>query len=238
MFVTGRTIYTSVKQLSNVTRHLNIQIDNPVCILNQDTARNFLSSNNPKHKFTLFTRATGLDTLAADFQNMNAQTDSANEILQQKRGHFKSLNEDLTQLKVKIENYKKLSNFRKRKCVLNSELVWSNVQVLENELFEFEKQVRNHEEIVTNLKDKIENRSEKEKLMRERIAEFEANVNELTGSIKAQNDVQTELKRKRHNMVAAIERKAREKREIDYEITSRTHNIERLRSEIANVAEK
>lgn len=42
---------------------LNVQVDNPVCLLNQDTSRNFLNTKDPAQKFILFMRATQLERL-------------------------------------------------------------------------------------------------------------------------------------------------------------------------------
>lgn len=46
---------------------MNLQVDNPVCILNQETAKNFLHSNDPKQKFKLFERATQMDIMNQEF---------------------------------------------------------------------------------------------------------------------------------------------------------------------------
>ena len=42
---------TKKEDLVNVLDHWNIQVDNPVSLLDQDTSRHFLHSNNPTHKY-------------------------------------------------------------------------------------------------------------------------------------------------------------------------------------------
>jgi structural maintenance of chromosomes protein 6 len=46
---------------------MNIQVDNPVCILNQETAKNFLHSNDAQQKYKLFERATQMDAMRSEF---------------------------------------------------------------------------------------------------------------------------------------------------------------------------
>ena len=51
MYTTGRVVSTKREDLVLILDHMNIQVDNPVSLLNQDTSRNFLHSNNPAHKY-------------------------------------------------------------------------------------------------------------------------------------------------------------------------------------------
>ncbi len=51
-----------------ITDHCNIQIDNPVSLLNQDTSRNFLHNSKPTAKYKLFMKATHLEQIAIDYQ--------------------------------------------------------------------------------------------------------------------------------------------------------------------------
>ena len=42
---------TKKEDLVHILDHWNIQVDNPVSLLDQDTSRHFLHSNNPAHKY-------------------------------------------------------------------------------------------------------------------------------------------------------------------------------------------
>lgn len=64
----GKVMSKSAKEVQNIVSYLGIQVENPVCILNQDTARNFLSTSDPKHKYQLFMRATKLDVILEERQ--------------------------------------------------------------------------------------------------------------------------------------------------------------------------
>lgn len=83
-FLLGEIISTSTKEVQNITFSLNIQVDNPICILNQDTSRNFLSSNDPRHKFTLFMRATRLETLEAEYTKIHSNKQESVRIMEEK----------------------------------------------------------------------------------------------------------------------------------------------------------
>lgn len=76
----GVLISSSAKDVKNIVTSLRIQVDNPICILNQDTSRNFLSSNDPKQKFILFKRATRLETLYEEYNKIKLNQQEAVEI--------------------------------------------------------------------------------------------------------------------------------------------------------------
>lgn len=49
------------KELDAILTKFRIQPNNPVSVLNQDMARNFLSTNKAESKYALFKKATSLD---------------------------------------------------------------------------------------------------------------------------------------------------------------------------------
>ena len=57
---TGRLVSSKKEELNNMIEQFNIQVDNPVCFLNQETSKHFLNSSNPKQKYVLFMKASQL----------------------------------------------------------------------------------------------------------------------------------------------------------------------------------
>lgn len=47
----GSIVSHKKEDLVHLLDHWNIQVDNPVSLLDQDTSRHFLHSNNPSHKY-------------------------------------------------------------------------------------------------------------------------------------------------------------------------------------------
>lgn len=59
---------TKRSDLDEMLRAMNIQIDNPICILNQDISRTFLVSSKPEEKYELFMKATLLDVIGKNYK--------------------------------------------------------------------------------------------------------------------------------------------------------------------------
>ena len=49
--LTGTVVSVKRDELAYILEHFNIQVDNPMAILNQDTSRNFLHSKSPTDKY-------------------------------------------------------------------------------------------------------------------------------------------------------------------------------------------
>lgn len=64
---------------------MNLQVDNPVCILNQETAKNFLHNTDPKSKYQLFERATQMDVVVSGFTEAEEQLAHSKSCLKEKK---------------------------------------------------------------------------------------------------------------------------------------------------------
>lgn len=64
----GEVISTKRNELDNILRAMNIQIDNPISILNQDISRTFLVSSKAEEKYELFMKATLLDVIGNNYR--------------------------------------------------------------------------------------------------------------------------------------------------------------------------
>jgi uncharacterized protein YxjI len=53
----GRTVASTKDELLRILDFFNIQVDNPVSFLNQDTSRNFLHSSKSKDKYEVHSNA-------------------------------------------------------------------------------------------------------------------------------------------------------------------------------------
>jgi structural maintenance of chromosomes protein 6 len=51
--ILGRVVGTKRDLIENIVAHFNIQVDNPMCMLNQDVAKNFLNTKSIKEKYNV-----------------------------------------------------------------------------------------------------------------------------------------------------------------------------------------
>lgn len=64
----NKVISEKKDEVDNITKHFDILVDNPVCVLTQEVSKNFLNSKNPKDKFKFFIKATQLEETKKDYE--------------------------------------------------------------------------------------------------------------------------------------------------------------------------
>ena len=52
-FPIGKTVSERKDTIDMIVAHFNIQVDNPMCMLNQDIAKNFLNTKSTKEKYNV-----------------------------------------------------------------------------------------------------------------------------------------------------------------------------------------
>ncbi|QIX00583.1 hypothetical protein AMS68_006100 [Peltaster fructicola] len=70
-------VSTKKRDLDDIVDYFGLQLDNPINVLNQDMARQFLSNSTASDKYKFFIRGTQLETLDADY---NLLEESVNEL--------------------------------------------------------------------------------------------------------------------------------------------------------------
>lgn len=82
--ISGKVVSTEKRELDKIVAQFNIQPENPICILHQDVARNFLNSSDPKVKFKFYLKATRFDEIARLYNESAMRTNSVKEVLMSK----------------------------------------------------------------------------------------------------------------------------------------------------------
>jgi chromosome segregation ATPase len=95
-----KVISSRKTDLDDILDYFAFQLDNPINVLTQDMARQFLSNSTPEDKYKFFIKGTQLETLDADYKLLEEHLDSMDAKL-------RSRTEDMAGLKQKMEEAKK-----------------------------------------------------------------------------------------------------------------------------------
>ncbi|XP_060528769.1 structural maintenance of chromosomes protein 6 isoform X2 [Cylas formicarius] len=234
---TGEVVSTQAKEVQNITANLNIQIDNPICVLNQDTSRNFLSGGSSKNKFALFVRATRLDTLESEYRKILDNKNESVAKLDEKKGNFQKLKDEIKNLKKKIENHQSIVSLKDKKFELQRELMWAQVRDVEDDYCEAEE---NAKQIKKKLDDFVENCNKRENesdTIAHCISDIERQMTELKEQADIQRRQQSDLRRQLDELMDAYNAKKRDRRAAAVVAESKTQDVAYLENEIANATE-
>lgn len=231
-------ISKSAKELVRIMSFLNIQIDNPVCILNQDTARSFLNTDEPKHKFKLFKRATRLDLLQEEYRKLHANKVTAVDMLSEKKEALKKMEEEIAELKRKSDQHRSLADKNREVRTLEGELLWSRVRETEREYHEYKTRTEQKEIRLTEMMAKAEENEEKCRAVDEKLSELRRQIVEVKEAVEMAKVPERDAKRA---LVEMRERLAENKRNA--ETLKRTAKVKsemcsKIEADIENAARK
>ncbi|XP_017792658.1 PREDICTED: structural maintenance of chromosomes protein 6 [Habropoda laboriosa] len=154
----GEVISTKRNELNNILRAMNIQIDNPISILNQDISRTFLVSSRPEEKYQLFMKATLLDVIGNNYKEAELICEQEYEKLKQYNEILFEARKEIEQLKINIRKADEIDKFRNEVVTLETELLWAvaiseerKLQKIEEEIVEgqLEEEIKCAEQEVT-----------------------------------------------------------------------------------------
>ena len=80
-----KTIATSGAEIEAILDHFNIQINNPISVLNQDMTKTFLNSSDDGQKYSFFMKATLLESIRSDYRDIQGHIATIQELIETKK---------------------------------------------------------------------------------------------------------------------------------------------------------
>ncbi|OQR78632.1 structural maintenance of chromosomes protein 6-like, partial [Tropilaelaps mercedesae] len=151
-----RVVSTKHEDLQTILRHLNIQVDNPIVVLNQETSRNFLQSKSAKDKYQFFMKATQLEEVKENYRRATEDYQEATRNLRSKRELLDELNAQKTKYELQLKIAANIANECRKVERLEGELLWSAVSKHEALVREAARQVEKYDAQLTQLQSEID----------------------------------------------------------------------------------
>ncbi|KAK1135509.1 hypothetical protein K0M31_000098 [Melipona bicolor] len=190
----GEVISTKRNELNNILRAMNIQIDNPISILNQDISRTFLVSSKPEEKYELFMKATLLDIIGTNYKE-------AKLICQQEYQKLKQYNEILADVRKEVEELKKnikraeeIDKFRDEVIDLDNELLWAVAITEETKLQNTEQIFKKCEDTFKQLQDIGSSTESKDKEINTKIQKLEEEIKSAEEEVNNNSEIYNKTK--------------------------------------------
>ena len=94
-------------------------------MLNQDTSRNFLHTQNPSAKYKLFMKGTHLEQIAHDYARTEEQQQLMRREIKRKKEMLPTLELKAKELEEEVKSIDQLTRAEEKVRLLNHELLWS-----------------------------------------------------------------------------------------------------------------
>ena len=146
--LTGRLISTRKADLDDICDYYALQIDNPMNVLTQDMARQFLNNSTPSDKYKFFMKGTQLEHLDGDYLIVEQNLETMDQDFWKKREDLKVFEERAEKAKERLRQSEKQENLRQRIKTLGNMEVWIQVEAQEKDLAAYDRKlVRMDEQI-------------------------------------------------------------------------------------------
>ncbi|KAI0381060.1 P-loop containing nucleoside triphosphate hydrolase protein [Hypomontagnella monticulosa] len=209
---TGRIISTKKSDVDDVVEYYCLQVDNPLNVLSQDNARQFLNAASPAAKYKYFVQGTQLEQLDQDYQLLQ-ETLEANET------RLLAFQENIALLKEKSEKAVKLrdtltksAEMRRQSKVYMNQLAWAQVIEQEAVLQQKEEAIVAAQEEINQMETTIAEKTEILETIDEKVRDAKQSVDVL---------------RQEEGQFKEREEEARSKYSKAKELVAKTHTQER-----------
>ncbi|KAI9717417.1 MAG: hypothetical protein M1812_004769 [Candelaria pacifica] len=123
----GRVISTKKSDLEEICDYFALQIDNPMNVLTQDMARQFLNNSTPSDKYKFFVKGVQLEQLDRDYQLLEETIDQIEHKLDGRGDDIKALKELARKARQKLDMSDRHETMRERIRNYEHQMAWVQV---------------------------------------------------------------------------------------------------------------
>ena len=131
---TGRMMSTRKADLEDICDYYALQIDNPMNVLTQDMARQFLNNSTPTDKYKFFMKGTQLEHLDGDYLIVEQNLEAIDQDLWKKTEDLNIFRERYEKARHLLSLSERQDTLRQRIKTLMNMMAWAQVEEREKEL--------------------------------------------------------------------------------------------------------
>ncbi|KAM5463477.1 Structural maintenance of chromosomes protein 6 [Microsporum audouinii] len=124
----GAIVSTRRADLDSITDYFALQMDNPMNVLSQDMARQFLSTSSPAEKYKFFMKGVQLEQLDVDYHMMEQSIDQLEEKLKDHMDQLKVLETNKNNARARLAQSDRHESLRERIRHLRGQTAWIQVE--------------------------------------------------------------------------------------------------------------
>lgn len=197
----GTVISTSKKDLDSLLKRFSIELENPLCWLSQDRARQFLQQMKPEKLYEIFMITSQLQATAISHMETDDNYDQLRTILEENRERQQERSKAYKEMKERAAAAETVVKLKKTISNTNWLLCWAPLVDVEKALGEnqhrIDQQKRKKEDIETRIagrKDEEESLKQAIKEMQSKSSELEKNYSEATQVLRSAESTKTNIK--------------------------------------------
>lgn len=228
----GKIVSTKREELDAICDYANIQVDNPMNILSQDAARQFLGSSQPEDKYSFFLRGTQLTQLAQEYELIQTNVQRMKRAIRMTEDVLPDLEREAREANDKWHQIEQARVEQEKLDALKEELVWSQVIAKEKERAALESKLDHAHRKHAALEKRREDDSLRAKELNDVVAELETRSRES-------QEKEVQLKEQRAQVLqvvkehrASLARLKEQERELSHQADRVEQTIRQMQAQI------
>jgi chromosome segregation ATPase len=157
----GKIVSTKKAELEDIVDAFALQLDNPMNVLTQDQARQFLNNSTPKDKYKFFLKGTQLENLNNDYKQIEHELEEQEAKAQTLLGDLKVYRENYEKARDRAKRAGKLEELRALEQQLYNQAVWASVEGEEQKLAKVETELERVRQLIDDRKAEADAEAEK-----------------------------------------------------------------------------
>ncbi|XP_054268825.1 structural maintenance of chromosomes protein 6 [Macrosteles quadrilineatus] len=178
------------RELERICDHFNIQPENPLCILQQDMARSFLNSSDPKKKYTFFLKASRLGDISNIIEESTFKAEKIKDNIKRKFQVVEEAFHDVLEIKEKLKIFEDARENREKCAQLEKEVLWAEVYEHNLELKKLQRYLSKETQDLKNLEDELkylqdDSTNDKMRELESKLKEIDKTVEDARTSVES-----------------------------------------------------
>jgi len=124
----GHIISTKRSELDEISDYFALQLDNPVNVLTQDMARQFLNNSTPADKYKFFLKGVQLEQLDNDYHLVEESVDGTEAQLDHLKEEVDVKKVALDRAQAKLRQSEQQNNVREKIRKASRQMAWAQVE--------------------------------------------------------------------------------------------------------------
>ncbi|XP_042865205.1 structural maintenance of chromosomes protein 6-like [Penaeus japonicus] len=237
----GTLVSTKKDEIIRILDHFNLQVENPVTVLNQDMSRSFLNSTDPQDLYRFFLEATQLQQMRDNYTQLQEALRSCSATIDGRKEDLPVLKKEVEEHRARYEFSKSLADKWNKLRELRRELIWTIVHEAEKEEKAVVQKVEAYEVFCSKLQEKIttyqtnfEEEQQQHKALQEDLANRTHQLSNQAREAKAANELMGKAKAKLKDQQMHAATAEKKVKSIQKEISELKEAIEKDHSAAQN----
>ncbi|KAJ2466250.1 Structural maintenance of chromosomes protein 6, partial [Coemansia sp. RSA 2322] len=152
---TGDVVSKRKEDVVAITDHMAIQVDNPINILSQDAAREFLASTSPDKMYHFFLKGTQLHQLREDLIAVSQAITRAEANIERKREVLPQMKAEKKRWEQHYEDMRQARDLSAKMAALSQQMAWAIVGEAEDEVKQIDDELETQQRKLAKIDEKV-----------------------------------------------------------------------------------